>query len=36
MKNTWRETVEPLLWLYAVCILIGGALGALIVHGGIL
>lgn len=36
MKNTWRETVEPLLWLYATCILIGAALGALVVHGGIL
>lgn len=30
----WRETVAPLLWLYVACLLVGAALGALIVHGG--
>lgn len=34
MRRTWRETVAPLLWLYVACLLVGAALGALIVHGG--
>lgn len=31
-----RDDIAARLWLYAACILIGGALGALVVHGGIL
>lgn len=32
--RVWRESIAPQLGLYAACILIGAALGALIVHGG--